>query len=47
MEANVLGAVLNGVPQKQSYYFEGDIETRLKEMLETRDQSKDSSSESQ
>jgi tyrosine-protein kinase len=40
MEANVLGAVLNCVPQKQSYYFDGQIEARLKELSGSLDRAK-------
>jgi capsular exopolysaccharide synthesis family protein len=40
MDANVLGAVLNCVPQKQAYYFDGQFETRFKETSETADHPK-------
>ncbi len=40
MDANVFGAVLNCVPQKQSYYFDGQIEARLKKPSEKSDQAK-------
>jgi capsular exopolysaccharide synthesis family protein len=40
MEANVFGAVLNGVPQKQTYYFDERIEDIAKNPFEVSDHSR-------
>jgi capsular exopolysaccharide synthesis family protein len=46
MDANVFGAVLNCVPQKQSYYFDERIEHLGKKPLEAADRTKEPKTES-
>jgi len=40
MDANVFGAVLNGISQKQTYYFDGQIEEHIKKPSKTPDRAK-------
>jgi len=40
MDANVFGAVLNGISQKETYYFDEHIEKGIKKPSETPDRAK-------